>query len=145
MARGGRARSVHPRFNGGRRTLFFDKTSTKGAIEFLRVRSERKFDLEVLEERFFAALAYLAFLCFVPLLLKKESRFAEFHGKQGLVLFIFEIAAGVLSAIPALGDTLSTPAFVVLSILSMVGVAKALVGESWQIPVIQNLASKMSL
>jgi len=106
----------------------------------LGVKSERKFDLEVLEERFFAALAYLAFLCFIPLLLKKESRFAQFHGKQGLVLFIFEIAAGILRAIPALGDTLGTLAFVVFSILSMVGIVKALTGESWQIPVIQNLA-----
>jgi uncharacterized membrane protein len=111
----------------------------------LGVKSERKFDLEVLEERFFAALSYLAFLCFVPLLLKKENRFVQFHGKQGLVLLIFEIAAGILRAIPALGDTLGTLAFVVFSILSMVGIVKALIGESWQIPVIQNLASKISL
>lgn len=99
----------------------------------------------MLEERFFAVLSYLAFLCFVPLLLKKESRFAQFHGKQGLVLFILEIAAAILRAVPALGDTLGTLAFVVLSILSMVGIVKALIGESWPIPVIHELVSKMSL
>lgn len=111
----------------------------------LEVKSELKFDREVLEERFFAALGYVAFLCFIPLLLKKQNRFVQFHGKQGLVLFIFEIAAGILRAIPALGDTLGTLAFVVFSILSMVGIVKALIGESWQILVIQNLASKISL
>ena len=109
------------------------------------VESERLFDLEMLEERFFAALGYLAFLCFVPLLLKKEHRFVQFHGKQGLALFILEVATFILKAVPAMGETLFTPAFVVLSIFSIVGIIKALMGESWPVPVIHEMASRISL
>ena len=53
-------------------------------------------DPEVQDGQFFAAVGYLSFLCFVPLALKKGNKFAQFHGKQALVLFILELAAGIL-------------------------------------------------
>jgi hypothetical protein len=39
----------------------------------------------------FAIVAYIGILCLLPLLLKKDNKFALHHGKQGLVLFIAEI------------------------------------------------------
>ena len=47
-------------------------------------------DPEVQDAQFFAAIGYLSFLCFVPLALKRENKFALFHGKQALVLFIMD-------------------------------------------------------
>ena len=38
-----------------------------------------------------AAIGYIGILCFIPLLLKPNSRFAHFHAKQGLILFIAEV------------------------------------------------------
>ena len=102
-------------------------------------------DPEIQEGKFFAAVGYVSVLCFVPLLLKKGNRFAQFHGKQGLVLFILELAASILKAIPALGDVVFTLAFVVLGILSLVGIVKVLMGEYWEMPVIQEVAAKISL
>lgn len=102
-------------------------------------------DPEVQEGKFFAAIGYLSVLCFVPLLLKKGNRFTQFHGKQALVLFILELAASILKAVPALGDVIYTLAFVVLGILSLVGIVKVLMGEYWEMPVIQEIAAKISL
>lgn len=102
-------------------------------------------DPEIQEGKFFAAVGYLSVLCFVPLFLKKGNRFAQFHGKQGLVLFILELAASILKAVPALGDIVFTLAFVVLGMLSLVGIVKVLMGEYWEMPVIQEVASKISL
>ena len=42
-------------------------------------------------DKYVAAISYLWILCFVPLFLKKKSKFAQHHAKQGLVLFIAEI------------------------------------------------------
>ena len=108
-------------------------------------KSESRLDPEIQEGKFFAAVGYLSVLCFAPLILKKGNRFAEFHGKQGLVLFILEVAASILKAVPALGDIVFTLAFVVLGILSLVGIVKVLMGEYWEMPVIQEVASKISL
>ena len=108
-------------------------------------KPEPSLDPEIREGKFFAAVGYLSLLCFVPLFLKKENRFAQFHGKQGLVLFILEVAASILKSVPALGDVVFTLAFVVLGILSLVGMVKVLMGEYWEMPVIQEVASKISL
>ncbi|MBI4115990.1 MAG: hypothetical protein HY447_05415 [Candidatus Omnitrophica bacterium] len=107
--------------------------------------SERRTDPEIQEAKFFAAVGYLSVLCFVPLLLKKENRFAQFHGKQGLVLFILEAAASILKAVPALGDVVFSLSFVVLGIFSLLGIVKVLMGEYWEMPVIRDVASKISL
>ena len=115
------------------------------ADEKFGTQSESSLDPEIQEAKFFAAVGYLSVLCFVPLLLKKGNRFAEFHGKQALVLFILEVAASILKAVPALGDIVFTLAFVVLGILSLVGIVKVLMGEYWEMPVIQEVAGKISL
>lgn len=102
-------------------------------------------DPEVQDAKFFAAIGYLNVLCFVPLLLKKGNKFAEFHGRQALVLFILEIAAGILKAVPALGDLVFSIAFVVFGILSLIGMVKVLMGERWEMPMIYEISSRISL
>lgn len=102
-------------------------------------------DPDVQDGKFFAAVGYLSVLCFVPLILKKNNQFAQFHGKQALVLFIFEIAAGILKVVPALGDLVFSIAFVVFGMLSLVGIVKVLMGERWEMPVIYEISGKITL
>lgn len=102
-------------------------------------------DPEIQDAKFFAAIGYLNVLCFVPLFLKKGNKFAQFHGKQALVLFILEVAASVLKVVPVLGDLMFTVAFVVFSILSLVGILKVLMGEYWEMPVIYEVSNRISL
>jgi len=102
-------------------------------------------DAEIQDAKFFAAIGYLNVLCFAPLLLKKGNKFAQFHGKQGLVLFILEIAASIIKVVPALGDLVFTVAFVVFGILSLIGIVKVLMGEYWEMPVIFDIANRISL
>jgi len=108
-------------------------------------KQEPTVDPEVQDGKFFAAVGYISVLCVVPLFLKKDNRFAQFHGKQALVLFILEMAAAILRAVPALGDIVFTLAFVILGIFSLVGIVKVLMGEYWEMPVIREVASKISL
>ena len=101
-------------------------------------------DPEVQDAQFFAAIGYLSFLCFVPLALKKENKFALFHGKQALVLFILELAAAILKVVPLMGELLFTLSFVVFGILSLIGIVKVLMGERWEIPVIHEIAERIT-
>ena len=93
----------------------------------------------------FAAIGYLNVLCFVPLLLKRDNKFAQFHGKQALVLFILEVAASILRVVPVLGELVFTVAFVVFGILSLIGIVKVLMGEYWEMPVIYEISNRISL
>ena len=107
--------------------------------------SQGPLDPEIEDGKFFAAIGYLNVLCFVPIILKKGNRFAQFHGKQALVLFILEVAACILKVIPILGDLMFTIAFVVFSILSLVGIVKVLMGEYWEMPVIYEFSNRITL
>jgi len=101
-------------------------------------------DPEIQDAQFFAAIGYLSFLCFVPLALKKENKFALFHGKQALVLFILELAAAILKVVPWMGDLVFTLSFVVFGILSLIGIVKVLMGERWEIPVVHEIAERIT-
>jgi fumarate reductase subunit D len=102
-------------------------------------------DPEIQDGKFFAAIGYLNILCFVPLYLKKGNKFAQFHGKQALVLFILEMAAGIISIVPAVGDLISRFAFVVFGILSIVGILKVLMEEYWEMPVVYEISTRINL
>lgn len=101
-------------------------------------------DKEIQEGKFFAVISYISFLCIVTLLLKKDNKFALFHAKQGLVLFVFEIIFFVLSVIPVywLIGKLIFFAFVLISVL---GILQALRGTYKALPLISDIAEKIVL
>jgi len=97
------------------------------------------------DSKAFAAIGYIGILCFVPLLLKKDSPYAQFHGKQGLVLFIAEVVIFFINIIPVLGQLVWLFASVLFLILSIFGLLKAWNGESWELPVLGEYAKKIKL
>ena len=107
--------------------------------------SDSKNDPVIAEGKFFALIGYISVLCLVPLILKRDNKFALFHGKQGLVLFILEVAAAIIKAIPAIGDVVFSLAFVVLGILSLIGIMKVLMNDYWEIPYVHEIAQKISI
>ena len=101
-------------------------------------------DLEVKEGKFFAVIAYIGFLCIVGLLLKRENKFALYHGKQGLALFVLEVAGFILSIIPLLA-WLKTIGFALVLLVSLWGAFKAWQGSYARIPLVSAIADKIIL
>ena len=102
-------------------------------------------DKEVQEGKIFAVLAYLSVLCLVPLLLKKDNKFAFHHGKQGLVIFIGEVAIGILAWIPFLGWMLAPIGSLIFFVLSLIGIIQVLRGDYWKCPVVSDIAEKIKI
>ena len=93
-----------------------------------------------------ACLSYIFILFLVPLLTLKESKFAQFHAKQGLALFLAWIIVDfVLGIIPFLGWMLLPFANLLFIIVSIIAIIKTLSGEIWELPVIAGLAKKINL
>ncbi len=88
-----------------------------------------------------AALSYIWILCLVPLLSKKNSEFAQFHAKQGLILFIIELIAGLFVWFPFFGQLL----MLLLIVISVMGIIKTYNGEWWKIPFIYEWSKKINL
>lgn len=115
-------------------------TSTKQSSE-----TSKTVDSVITEGKFFAAIGYIAILCFVPLFLKRDNRFAQFHGRQGLILFILEVAAAMLVVVPVVGEVIFRLAWLVFGICSLAGIVKVLMNEYWEMPVIYPISSKITL
>lgn len=98
-------------------------------------------DPDVEANKMIAALSYVWILFLVPLLGKRDSKFAQFHAKQGLILFIIELLAGLIMWFPVFGQLL----MLALIIVAVVGIIKALNGEWWEIPYVYEWSKKINL
>ncbi len=106
---------------------------------------EQKDSKDIQDAKIFALLSYLGILSLVPLLFKKDNKFALFHGKQGLVIFLGEVAATIVNVIPILGQIICVIAMFVFGALSLVGIVKVLMGEYWKIPIVSDIAEKIKI
>lgn len=100
---------------------------------------------DINDNKLLAAIGYLGILCLLPLLLKKDSEFAQYHGKQGLVLLIAWVIVSFINIIPILGWLAWFVLSIIFFVLMVTGVIKALQGEYWQMPVLGAYAKKINL
>ncbi len=95
---------------------------------------------DVEENKVIAALSYIWILFLIPLLTKKDSRFAVEHAKQGLVLFIIELIIMVIWWIPFLGYVIGSILSVAVSIVAVIAFVFAIQGRFWKIPFVYDFA-----
>ena len=89
------------------------------------------------DNKLVAVLSYVWILFLIPLLLKKDSKFCQFHAKQGLVIFIISL----ISWFPILGWLIGMAVLLV----SVIGIIKAYSGEYWKIPYIYEWSEKIRI
>jgi uncharacterized membrane protein len=90
---------------------------------------------DVEKNKIMAVLAYILFI--IPLLGAKDSPFVMYHANQGLILFLFALAANIiLGIIPIIGWLLLPVANLVVLILAIIGIINAANGEMKPLPVI---------
>lgn len=118
---------------------------------------------DIADNKTMAVLSYFGPLVLIPILAAKESRFARYHANQGLVLFIVDVAYGIVQAIlmailrgifpwnwnygllggrGAIFSILSTVlslVWIVIGILAIIGVVNAVKGRAKALPVIGKI------
>jgi len=95
---------------------------------------------DIADNKVMAVLAYFGLLFLIPLLAAKQSPFARYHTNQGIVLFLVDIAVGIvggiLAFIPIIGWLVSSLASLVLFILFIIGIINAAQGKAKELPFI---------
>jgi len=97
---------------------------------------------DILDGKMYAVLAYLSIFCIVPLILKKDNIFVLSHGRQGLVLFVAEVATLVISII---FPWAFRPLLFIFFGLSFWGMVTAIRGQSVELPFIAKIAEKITI
>ncbi len=90
-------------------------------------------------------LSYIGVLFLVPLLTRKEDDFSQFHAKQGMILFLAEVATMFVAWIPLLGWLLGGLLWVVWIVLSVLGIVNVIKGKKEELPVIGEFAYKLKV
>jgi uncharacterized membrane protein len=97
---------------------------------------------DILDGKMYSVLAYLSIFCIVPLILRKNNAFVLSHGRQGLVLFVGEVGALVLSIV---FPWVLRPLLFILFGFSFWGMVNAILGQFVEFPVIARIAEKITL
>lgn len=103
---------------------------------------------DVEENKVIAAVGYLGILFLVPLLAKKDSPFAQYHAKQGMVLFIAMIIAQFgwfLYWIPFVGWLIGLAIYGFLFVLFVMGLVNAFGGKTVPLPLIGKLGESIKI
>ena len=98
---------------------------------------------EVLDGKPLAILSYLSILCIIPLVFKRENSFALHHAKQGLIIFVGQVAIFIIQII--LGEWFLKLGMFVSGVLSFLGIISVLKGQYVKLPVIAEIAEKITL
>lgn len=91
------------------------------------------------DEKLWAALSYISFLCILTIVIKKDSKYCQFHSKQALILAIIFLFTKFFWMIRY--------TFPILALLELtmiiVGALRAYSGTWWKIPGIYNLSKSL--
>lgn len=119
-----------------------DELSGKGTIPNLEGEEGKERPAE--ERRMAAVMAYIPFLCFVPLIKMRDDPYAYFHARQGIVLFFLEIIAFIFS-FPHLSQLFWTVIIIACIGAAVAGIVFAVQGKMYKLPIIGDLADRLRM
>jgi len=92
-----------------------------------------------------ALISYIGPLCLIPLLMQEKDEFVRFHMRQGVVLFISEVAASIILGIIPILWAIGWMINIIWLVLSIVGIMNVLKNEKKQLPIIGKYADKFKI
>lgn len=90
-----------------------------------------------------AIISYIGPLCLVPILTKEKDEFVKFHAKQGLVLFIGEVATWIIFGIVPFLWFLANILGIFWLVLSVIGIVNVVNKKKKEIPLVGKFAEKI--
>ncbi len=106
---------------------------------------------DIQQTKSIAWLSYLGIFFLIPMFVYKESPYSKFHVNQGIVLFILDVAGGIvlsilgaiLGFIPFIGwmisSALSLAFGVLVLVLMIMGIVNAATGKAVPLPIIGQI------
>lgn len=98
---------------------------------------------EGISSRLLAVMSYLSVLSLVPLVISRDDSYVQFHARQGVVLWMWEVLAIYTLLVPAVGQLFFRLSIMLCLVLSVVGVVSVLLGRAWKFPVIGDWAARL--
>ncbi|MBF0402238.1 MAG: hypothetical protein HQL90_15915 [Magnetococcales bacterium] len=98
---------------------------------------------EGVSARLLAAMSYLGVLSLVPLVVNRTDSYVQFHARQGVVLWMWEVLAIYTLLVPAVGQLFFRVSSMICLLLSVVGLLSVLLGRAWKFPLVGDWAARL--
>ncbi len=119
-----------------------ESTNQTSVPPVVTIKTDHHFDPKEVEQlKYIAALSYLGILVFIPLFLRRESKFVRMHAAQGVLLLAAWMIGMVVFWIPLIGWLLG----IFLLLGNIVSFLKCLQGEFWEIPFLGEYRARLGL
>ena len=96
-----------------------------------------------ISSRLLAIMSYLGVLSLVPLVMNRDDSYVQFHARQGVVLWMWEVLAIYTLLVPAVGSFFFRFSSIACLVLSVIGVLSVLLGRAWKFPIIGEWAARL--
>lgn len=96
-----------------------------------------------LSSRIMALISYLGVLSLVPLVVNRKDPYVQFHARQGVLIWMWEVLAIYTLLLPAVGKFFFKFSSLACLVLSVLGVVSVLLGRAWKFPMIGAWAEKL--
>ena len=93
--------------------------------------------------RILAVMSYLGVLSLVPLVMNRKDPYVQFHARQGVVLWMWEVLSIYSLLLPGVGKVFFKFSSVACLVLSILGIVAVLLGRAWKFPVVGAWAEKL--
>lgn len=93
--------------------------------------------------RLLAMMSYLGVLSLVPLLISRRGSYIQFHARQGVVLWIWEMVALYTLLLPVMGTFFFQVSIIACLMLSVTGLVSVLLGRAWPLPLLGRFAARL--
>lgn len=115
----------------------------KKSKELADQKAQQQIDSEVKKgEAFLVAIGYVSFLCVLPLVLLRDSKFAQYHGKQALVLAIVIYFFDIVQIFPPLFASIYTA---LKTIIVIYAIYMSFNAKYFKIPFIYSMSEKFDI
>ncbi|MBF0425471.1 MAG: hypothetical protein HQL66_06605 [Magnetococcales bacterium] len=101
------------------------------------------YERPTISQQLIALLSYLGVLCLIPLYFARDSAYAQFHARQGFVVFFIYIIGSFATVVPGLGPLLYILAVYIAAAFSVLGLLSVLFARAWRLPVVHGLAARL--
>ncbi|MBT3921408.1 MAG: hypothetical protein HOF21_02415 [Nitrospina sp.] len=91
---------------------------------------------DVARGKLLAVLSYVGILSIVPFIVQPNNNFAVAHGRQGLCVFCWFVAASFFSIAPVIGPFVFLASAVLCLVFMFIGMTTAIAGRTWVVPVL---------
>ncbi len=92
-----------------------------------------------------ALLSYFWLLFLVPLLTAKDDDFAQFHAKQGMILFLLWLCGIFIAIIPVLGWIIGFLINITVIVFAIIGLINVIKGKKEKLPIIGQYSDQLKI